>query len=66
MPSLMLFEANSDKIPLTVVPTLAPTVKGNILSKRKRPTATNGVNVGVETLFDCMRMVMAHPNKMMT
>ena len=53
MPSLMLLEANADKKnPVTVVPTFAPTAQGNIFSKRKRHTATNGVNVEVVTLLE--------------
>ena len=56
------YEEVSCRNPETVVRTFAPSVKGNTLTKRKGPTATNSDSVEVVTLLDCMRMVMPHPD----
>mmetsp|Transcript_37068 Transcript_37068/g.86860 ORF Transcript_37068/g.86860 Transcript_37068/m.86860 type:complete len:229 (+) Transcript_37068:936-1622(+) len=63
-PVWILLLANALRIPVHVVPMLAPTVKQNILSSLTMPMPTRGVSVDVVTLLDCIRMVMHMPNTM--
>lgn len=49
--------ANAARIPVSVVPILAPSVSGNILSIDNIPTPTSGVRVEVKTELLCITMV---------
>mmetsp|Transcript_67405 Transcript_67405/g.130266 ORF Transcript_67405/g.130266 Transcript_67405/m.130266 type:complete len:280 (-) Transcript_67405:1037-1876(-) len=59
----MLLLASAARMPVTVVPMFAPTVKGNILSSLMRPMPTKGVRVEVVMLLDWNRIVTPAPNK---
>ena len=48
-------------MPVTVVPMLAPRVRGNMSSSWMRPTAATGVSVDVVMEEDCTMMVMNRP-----
>ena len=51
-------------MPVSVVPMLAPSVRGNISSSVIRPTAAMGVSVEVVMDEDCTMMVMPMPPSM--